>query len=59
MHTMTVRGEKIKPITVSVRVDEDLLDALRQLAKENDRTITGELRRAMKTYLGLNGKAVA
>jgi predicted transcriptional regulator len=41
---------------VSFRVPMDLWRAMRELASENDRTLTAELRRALRAHLAANGK---
>ena len=47
--------EETQQKAVSVKLDQDLYERLRDVAKENDRTITGELRRAIRVYLTTNG----
>jgi predicted transcriptional regulator len=36
---------------VSVKLERELWDAMRNLAHENDRTLTAELRRAIRAHL--------
>jgi predicted transcriptional regulator len=38
-------------VVVSVRLDEDTRIALERLAEENDRTLSAEVRRAIRLYL--------
>lgn len=51
---MTVSSEKAsaepQPM-LSLRVEHDLFEALRKLAKENHRTVSGEVRLALTRHL--------
>jgi predicted transcriptional regulator len=42
---------------VTARLDRDTLKALQARAHENDRTVSAEVRRAIKQYLGLEQAA--
>jgi hypothetical protein len=41
-----------KTAMVAARIDLDLRDRLEEAARAGDRTVSGEIRRALKLYLG-------
>lgn len=48
---MTVPPEQVKPQHVTLRLEENLLDELRKCAERNDRSLSAEVRIAVRQYL--------
>jgi len=42
---------EIKEVTISARIEESLRDDLQRLAAENERSFSGEIRRALRLYV--------
>jgi predicted transcriptional regulator len=50
-HSMTVSEEDVKAVHLTLRIDERLVDELKRVAKENDRSLSAEARQAFRDYL--------
>jgi predicted transcriptional regulator len=48
----------MREVLVSARIEEDLREELKKLAKENERSFSAEMRRALRIYV-LSEKAKA
>ena len=48
---MTVREEPVKSEHVTLRLEKDLIEQLRLVAKRNDRSLSAEARMAVRQYL--------
>ena len=49
-------GGNNRPKTVSFRLPPDLMEEMRALAKQNRRTLSGEVQLALEMHLSSNGK---
>lgn len=50
-HSMTVREEKSRAEHITLRLDEKLASELRRVAVQNDRSVSAEVRQALRDYL--------
>ena len=48
---MTVREEKSRAEHLTLRLDEKLVAELRRVAVQNDRSVSAEVRQALRDYL--------
>jgi predicted transcriptional regulator len=46
-----------KTVVIGVRIEEDLVEQLRQIADEDDRTLSGAMRKIVKDHLTANAAA--
>ena len=56
---MTVSEENVKAVHLTLRLDERLVSDLRRMARDNDRSVSAEVRRALRDYLRDYSEAAA
>lgn len=54
---MTVSAEHVKPQHLTLRLDESLVRELRRRAKRNDRSVSAEVRIAIREHLKSENEA--
>lgn len=45
------KQQAVKTVVIGVRIEEDLVEQLRQIADEDDRSLSGAMRKIVKDHL--------